>query len=380
VSNGSGTVVSGAVTTVGVACSDNTYNVGVTVSGLLSGTSLVLQDNGGDNLTVSANGSSNFSAPIASGSGYSVAILSPPLGENCTLTNGGGTVGSNNVNVTVSCTPINYTISGAVSGLLSGNSVVLQDNGADDTTVSANTGFSLSTQISSGSTYSVTVSTQPPGQTCSVGNGSGTVAGANVTNVTVGCSDNDYNIGVTVSGLNASGLVLQDNAGDNLVVSADGSANFATAVPSGSTYAVTVLSQPTGQTCTVTSGSGTVTSSNVVGIPVGCVTNSYTIGGSVTGLAAGSLVLEDNGGDDLSVSANGSFTFATAIVSGATYDVTVASQPTGLTCSVSNASGSVSASNVNRRDSERPVAILISTTVPHCSITVRALLAAVTRR
>jgi hypothetical protein len=117
-----------------------------------------------------------------------------------------------------------------------------------------------------------------------------------------------------------------------------------------------------------------------VGIPVGCVTNSYTIGGSVTGLAAGSLVLEDNGGDDLSVSANGSFTFATAIVSGATYDVTVASQPTGLTCSVSNASGSVSASNVNRRDSERPVAILISTTVPHCSITVRALLAAVTRR
>ncbi|MGA2710769.1 MAG: kelch repeat-containing protein [Steroidobacteraceae bacterium] len=346
VSNGSGTVFSSNITTMQVTCNDNTYNIGVTVSGLLATESLVLQDNGGDNLTISANGSVNFATPIGSGSGFAVTILSSPLGESCLITNGSGTVTSSNVNVTVGCTPNNYTVSGAVSGLLPGNSVILQDNGGDNTTVSANTGFSFPTSIASGSAYAVTVSTQPPGQTCSVSNGGGTIAGANISNVTVGCSDNTYNIGVTVTGLSASGLVLQDNSGDNLSISANGSVNFATPVPSGSPYAVTVLSNPTGQTCTVTNGNGTVTSSNVLGVPVSCVTNTYTIGGSVSGLGSGSLVLQDNGGDDLTIDSNGSFTFATAIAAGGAYAVTIETQPNGQICSVTNGSGTVAAANV----------------------------------
>jgi Galactose oxidase, central domain len=346
VTNGSGTVVGSNISTVGVACSDNTYNIGVIVSGLSASESLVLQDNRGDNLTISANGSVNFATPVASGSGFAVTILSSPLGESCLIANGSGTVTSSNVAVTVGCTPINYTVSGAVSGLLTGNSVTLQDNGGDNTTVSANSGFSFPTSVASGSAYAVTVLTQPSGQTCSVSNGGGTIAGANITNVTVGCSDNSYNIGVTVSGLGASGLVLQDNAGDNLTISANGSVNFATPVPSGSPYAVTVLSNPTGETCTVTNGSGTVTSSNVSGIPVSCAANTYTIGGSVTGLESGSVVLEDNGGDTLTITSNGSFTFATAITTGGAYAVTIATQPTGQNCTVTNGSGTVAAANI----------------------------------
>jgi hypothetical protein len=347
VTNGSGTVVTNNITAIGVACSDNTYNIGVTVSGLLATESLVLQDNGADNLTISANGSVNFATSIASGSGFAVTILSSPLGESCLITNGSGTVTSSNVAVTVGCTPNNYTVSGAVSGLLSGNNVVLQDNGGDNTTVSANTGFSFPTSVPSGSAYAVTVSTQPPGQTCSVTNGGGNIAGANITNVTVGCSDNTYNIGVTVSGLLATeSLVLQDNAGDNLTISADGNVNFATPVPSGSPYAVTVLSNPTGETCTVTSGSGTVASSNVLGIPVSCVANTYTIGGSVSGLGSGGLVLQDNGGDDLTINSNGSFTFATSIATGNAYAVTIETQPTGQNCTVTNGAGTVAAANI----------------------------------
>jgi N-acetylneuraminic acid mutarotase len=163
--------------------------------------------------------------------------------------------------------------------------------------------------------------------------------------VTVGCSDNTYNIGVTVSGLTGSGLILQDNGGDNLSIAANGSVNFATPIASGSTYAVTVLSQPSGQTCTVSGGGGTVTSGNVSGIPIGCV-DTYTIGGSVSGLGSGSLVLQDNGTDDLTISANGNFTFATSIAAGGAYAVTVVTQPQGQTCSVSNGSGSVGTANV----------------------------------
>jgi N-acetylneuraminic acid mutarotase/ribosomal protein S11 len=344
VTNGSGTVISSNVSSVGVDCAGNSYNIGVTVSGLTAN-GLVLQDNGGDNLNVSANGSVNFATPVASGSGYDVTFLSQPTGENCTITGGSGTVTSSNAAVTVTCTPNNYTVGGAVSGLLSGNSVTLQDNGSDNTIVSANSGFNFPTPVTSGSTYAVTVSAQPAGQTCSVSNGSGTIGAANIGNVSVVCSDNTYNIGVTVSGLSASGLVLQDNGGDNLSISANGSVNFATPVASGSSYAVTVLSQPTGQTCTVTTGSGTVTSTNVTGIPVSCI-NTYKIGGTVSGLVSGGLVLQDNGGDDLTITANGSFTFTTAIAPGGAYAVTILTQPAGQTCLVSNGSGTVAAADI----------------------------------
>jgi len=76
-------------------------------------------------------------------------------------------------------------------------------------------------------------------------------------------------------------------------------------------------------------------------------TATYTIGGSISGLTSGSLVLKNNGGDDLIVSANSAtFTFATALAYGASYAVTVGTQSSGLTCNVSNGTGTVASVNV----------------------------------
>ena len=47
-------------------------------------------------------------------------------------------------------------------------------------------------------------------------------------------------------------------------------------------------------------------------------TPTYSVGGTVSGLT-GTVVLQDNGGDNLSVAANGSFSFATQLASGAAY-------------------------------------------------------------
>jgi hypothetical protein len=80
-----------------------------------------------------------------------------------------------------------YTIGGTVSGLGVGKSVVLQNNGGNDRTVSADGAFTFTTSVASGGTYAVTVLTQPVLQTCTVANASGTVSGANITNVTVTC-------------------------------------------------------------------------------------------------------------------------------------------------------------------------------------------------
>jgi hypothetical protein len=102
-------------------------------------------------------------------------------------------------------------------------------------------------------------------------------------------STTTYTIGGTVSSLSGT-LVLQNNTADDLTVTANGAFTFATAVNSGATYAVTVLTNPTGQTCTVTSGSGTA-AANVTDVTVACVyTNKIiyittsTIDGNVGGV------------------------------------------------------------------------------------------------
>ena len=73
--------------------------------------------------------------------------------------------------------------------------------------------------------------------------------------------------------------------------------------------------------------------------------STYSIGGRVSGLS-GTVVLQDNGGDDLTVSANGPFTFATKLATGAAYNVTVKRYPSGETCSVSGGAGIVGTANV----------------------------------
>ena len=53
-----------------------------------------------------------------------------------------------------------------------------------------------------------------------------------------------------------------------------------------------------------------------------------------------------NGADSLPVSANGSFTLPTAVVSGGTYSVTVGTPTSAQTCAVQNASGTIASANV----------------------------------
>ena len=77
-----------------------------------------------------------------------------------------------------------------------------------------------------------------------------------------------------------------------------------------------MFAQPTGQTCTVANGSGTIGGADVTNVAVTCVTNTiprYTIGGTVSGLSGSGLVLRNNGTDNRTVTANGSFTFATPL-------------------------------------------------------------------
>ena len=107
--------------------------------------------------------------------------------------------------------------------------------------------------------------------------------------------------------------------------------------------------------CTEDDGNGTCTNNTSAGhgevLAVGTWARTgdaalYTVGGSVSGLAGTGLSLQNNGVDTLAIDANGSFTFVTELVDTATYVVTVSTQPTGQTCSVTNGSGTIAAADV----------------------------------
>lgn len=352
VASGSGTLSGANVTGVQVTCSTEQYTVGGTVSGLAAGNDVVLQNNGGDDLTVSSNGGFLFPTAIDDGSNYGVTVLSQPTtpSQTCVVTNGAGTVNGGNVtNVSVACATDTFSVGGTVTGLAAGNSVVLQNNGGDDLTVSSDGSFTFSAELPDESGYAVTVLTQPtdPNQVCDVVNATGTLNGSDVTDVQVTCVTEQYTVGGAVSGLDGTGLVLQNNGGDDLAIAADGAFAFP-ALPDGSSYAVTVLSQPTtpDQLCSVANGSGTLSGADVTDVSVTCV-NTYTVGGTVSGLVGSGLVLQNNLGDNLPIAANGSFTFP-ALPDGSAYSVTVFTQPGApdQVCVVTNGTGSIAGADV----------------------------------
>jgi hypothetical protein len=364
VSNGSGTMPPAPVTDVLVTCSDIAYTLGGTITGLIA-SGLVLTT-GSQDVTVSPNAAMfSFPQPVAYTSPYTVSVKTPPLGELCDVINPSGVMppGPNIDKVQVSCVAQPFTVGGTVSGLAAGASVYLLDNGADRRQVSVNGAFTFPTKVLSGSAYAVTVDTNPtnPPQTCLVtggdsGTGSGTVQGADVTNVTVTCGTETFNVGGTVTGLSGSGLVLQNNGGDNLSPPGNGTFHFGTKLPPGSPYAVTVKTQPTNpaQTCMVTggdsgTGSGTVQAADVANLTVSCTTDPityYTVGGSVSGLKRPGLVLQNNGGDDLKLRTDGAFQFKTSVADGGAYVVTIKHQPARQFCVLANDAGTVAGADV----------------------------------
>lgn len=302
----------------------------------------------GETQTVPAAATTQTLAPaLPTGTSYSVGIARQPAGETCAVANGSGTIGNADVtNVEVNCAANPYPVTGTIAGLTA-DGLVLLENGAGATAISANaTQFAMSAPILYGARYAVTVQDQPAGLTCSVNGGAGTMGVGRAT-VAITCVPDTYPVSGTITGLTSGGLVLLDNGGDATAIGAN-AAHFTmpTPVPYGSAYAVTIQSQPAGLTCSLSGASGTMGLGGAI-VAVSCSANTYTVGGMITGLTAGGLVLLDNGADASTQPANAShFTMPTPIAYGGAYAVTVQSQPPGLVCRVSNGTGTMGAGDV----------------------------------
>ena len=281
---------------------------------------------------------------------------------------GNGDGGGSKLDAGSDASTLAFTVGGTVEGL-AGDGLVLQVSSGGQTITlpkpaaagdagPGSIAFTFPNKVPQGTAYAVTVKTQPTNatQTCSVMNGTGTIGNANVANVKVVCATNAYTIKGTITGLAAGATVtLKNNGGDpiDLTTASAGfpAFTFTTKVASGAAYDVKVTSQPTTphQVCTVTKGAGPVTNADITDVAVDCK-NAYTVGGTVTGLGSKTLVLQNNAGDDLTLTEATAgfpaFTFGARVATGAPYAVTVKTQPANRNCVVTNGASNMGASDV----------------------------------
>lgn len=198
-----------------------------------------------------------------------------------------------------------YTVGGAVSGL--SGTLVLQDNGADDLTMNSNGSFTFAKAITQGAPYHVTVLTQPVGQTCSVSNGSGTMGGANISNIAVNCTANTTTLSTSLSelALSVTGLTEYGVSG----TPSSGLPRIISITNTGSSTALNLAlnlpTWPTGTTSITTCGSSLAASSScTITITPGATASSNGTNPCSNGTAPVSQAIQVSADNATTVSSN----------------------------------------------------------------------------
>lgn len=161
------------------------------------------------------------------------------------------------------------------------------------------------------------------------------------------CGSESFEVGGFVTGLKGRGLTLHNNGGDPLVINGDGPFKFAGKLKEGEGYAVTIAALPTrpSQSCGVQNGVGASITGPVSDVIVTCSTNTFAVGGVVSGLVEGTVTLQLNGGDTI-VASNGPFSFQRRLEDMSNYSVVVMGSPPEHDCNAFSGSGQLNGADV----------------------------------
>ena len=165
-----------------------------------------------------------------------------------------------------------FPITGSISGLVY-EGLVLSTNGMDLKVPAAATTFTFPNTVDYGEVYAVVQKTPPAHQDCQVVRGSETAGRLATISIEVYCTIYTALVGGTITGLKSAGLQLT-NGSDPAVSTAAAAATafiMPNKVPYGSTYGITVLTQPATETCSVANGTGVMGDAAVTNIVVTCV-------------------------------------------------------------------------------------------------------------
>jgi hypothetical protein len=167
-----------------------------------------------------------------------------------------------------------FSVTGTVSNLAY-DGLQLATNGQTLTVPKGATTFSFPQTISYGDTYNVTIASQPAHENCVVGGGNDSAGRLASIAVTVTCGIIGHAVSGSVTGLTGAGLVLTNGSNGTVTVAATATTYTfgSAAVAYGSTYGITVLTQPAGQTCSVANPIGLMGDNDVTNVNVTCVNN-----------------------------------------------------------------------------------------------------------
>jgi uncharacterized protein (TIGR01370 family) len=154
-------------------------------SPFLADTSDTIDGGGGTNMVIYRGPYSNYTVAKQADGSYLVTSNSTAEGPD-TLTNI-QIIQFSDQSINASPIPVTYAIGGVVTGLNSGQQLILSDNGSNSLTVTQNGDFTFSVPVASNGSFAVTVSTQPTTETCTVSNGAGTNITNNISTVQVAC-------------------------------------------------------------------------------------------------------------------------------------------------------------------------------------------------
>lgn len=166
------------------------YSVSGTLSGL-SGSSIILK-NSNELLSVTQNGSFRFATKQGPNSAYNVTIDTMPTGQNCLISGSSGTVTADISSIQVKCsTASRFLISGSLSGVdVAGLELTLKNGTiAVDYLVlePGSNSFIFNDSLPNNTAYTVEITQSPSGRFCYATQNTGTIASANVTNISISC-------------------------------------------------------------------------------------------------------------------------------------------------------------------------------------------------
>ncbi|MBQ5961527.1 hypothetical protein [Massilia sp. ZL223] len=178
-----------------------------------------------------------------------------------------------------------FTVAGTAKGLIYPG-LTLSTNGMTITvnppaTPGADVSYSFPNKLEYGDEYNVKIDAEPAHQNCGFAQtyrdpiNRDTAGRLEKINVIVECGIDQHTVGGSVTGLTADGLVMTNGSTGGTVTLLKGATSYAFGAPVayGITYGVTILTQPTGLTCTVANGVGTMGDEDVKNVNVNCVAN-----------------------------------------------------------------------------------------------------------
>lgn len=280
-------------------------------------------------------------AAVLEGNTYTVNITEQPTDpwQTCTAGNtASGVMTSQGKTVNITCTTDTHTVRGNASGI-QGSGLVLQNNGGDDLAVNSNGIFTFNQTVASGQPFNVSIKSTPnsPKQTCQIAGNTGTIQGVDVSSVEVICARVQHTVTINHNGNGSTMPASSIQVGDELTTSIS-------LLPNAGHQALA-----TG--CNGTQSGNTYTTGQITSdctIDVTFVPKKYHIGGTSSNILGSGLTLQNNNGDDLTVTDDNGFTFNQPITHGQPYAVSIKTMPTSprQTCTLQNASGTVAAADV----------------------------------